>query len=103
MSWSSDTMVALKCWLGPGTVFSRSPHDEARFYSFVAHVWNDCRSLWNETEAVEIIRSEVESLHPKIDVTTLEQFAEKRMSQGTFILDFLCSVRDDNNWNLLDP
>ena len=103
MSWSSDTMVALKRWLGPGTVFTESPHDEARFYSFVAHVWNDCRSIWNEREAVEIIRSEVKSLHPELDPTSLDEFTEKRKSQGTFILDFLCSVRDDNDWNLLAP
>ena len=61
MEWSDETMVALRRWLGPGTVFTESSHDEARFYSFVAHVWNDCRSLWNETEAVEIIPSEVKA------------------------------------------
>ena len=103
MNWSDETMVALKCWLRPDTVFSGSAHDKTRFFSFVAHVWNDCRSLWDETKAAEIIRSEVKSLHPELGPTSLDEFTEKRISHGTLILDFLCSVHKDNDWNLLVP
>ncbi len=101
MSWSADTMDALRTWLGPGTAHKNHPIDNSRFFLFVGHVWHDCRGLWDEEYALEIIKREAKELHPDWGDALLDQIAERRRSEGTGILDFLCALRDAGKLNEL--
>ena len=103
MNWSADSMEALRRWLGPETAYKWHPIDDAMFYLFIGHVWRDCQSLWDEAEARDIMKREAKSLHPDWSSEFIGDFVEKRQSEGTLILDFLCALRDENKWSLVAP
>jgi hypothetical protein len=100
MAWSKQTEKALRRWLGPETWYKPHPTDDARFSVFVASVWNDEHSIWNETEACEIIRKKATELHPE-QSDLAKEVAKKRVSEGTAILDFLTHVRKEDQFSLL--
>ncbi len=100
MAWSEQTMQALEHWLGPETWYKRHPIDDARFHVFIASVWNDEHRIWDEVQAREIIRQEARRLHPGSDQLAA-QVAEKRVTEGTTILDFLWHLREEKRFGLL--
>src|SRR5262245_23442261 len=102
MAWSEQTKEALKQWLGPDTWYARHPIDDARFCIFVASVWNDEHRIWDEGMAREIIREQAKQLHPGLD-DLAEKVAEKRVSEGTTILDFLAHLQAEMRFGLLTP
>ncbi|HUT89606.1 MAG TPA: hypothetical protein VMY37_08930 [Thermoguttaceae bacterium] len=102
MTWSEQTRQALHRWLAPDTWHKRHPLDDARFSVFVASVWNDVHSLWDEAETREKIAREAIELHPECD-DLAKKVAETRVSEGTAILDFLCHLRDHGQMGLLSP
>ncbi|MCK4792922.1 MAG: hypothetical protein KAV87_54835 [Desulfobacteraceae bacterium] len=103
MSWSEDTMRALRNWLAPDTAYKEHPADDARFYLFIGHVWHDCHSIWDEEIARDTIRREARELHPEWSKELLKKFVENRKSQGTELLDFLTSLREAGKVNELIP
>ncbi len=102
MDWSKSTLEAMRHWLGPGTWHKTHPIDDARFFVFVASVWNDEHKIWDETVARERIRHEALRLHPGSD-DLAAKVAERRVSQGAIILDFLAHLREDGRFGLLTP
>lgn len=101
MKWSAQTMEALKRWLAPSTSYKWHPIDNSRFYLFIGCVWKDCQSLWDEGKSAEIMRQEALRLHPEWDKKSISEFVDKRRSEGTLILDFLCTLREENKLNSL--
>ena len=95
--WNDRTMNALRLWLDPDTWYKRQPFDDCRFYDFLAAVWNEQRTLWNEVEAREIIIREANSIHPTAASRLLIETIRKREAQGTLILDFLTHRNDSGN------
>ena len=55
MPWSEETNAALRSWLEPETWFRRRSADQRQFYVFIAHVWNERRTVWDEDTAREAI------------------------------------------------
>ncbi|KKL74448.1 hypothetical protein LCGC14_2064760 [marine sediment metagenome] len=103
MAWSDQTKEALQKWLGPETWYKEHPLDDARFSVFVASVWNDQHSIWDEPRTREIITQEAIQLHSECDEDQAKKVAEGRVSKGTAILDFLSHVRDEGQFTLLSP
>jgi hypothetical protein len=92
MAWSQQTEEALHRWLAPETWYKGHPIDDARFSVFVASVWNDAHKVWDEVRTREIIRNKAIELHPGCD-DLANEVAERRVSQGTGILDFFSHVK----------
>ena len=103
MSWSKETMKSLHTWLVKDTWYKWHPIDNVRFYLFIGHVWKDCHGLWDEATAREIMISKAKKLHPDLSPDCLDEIMEKRKSEGTLILDFLCELKDQNKLNELIP
>lgn len=103
MNWSPETMEALKHWLAPSTSYKSHECDNPRFYLFIAHVWKDCQSLWDERKSVEIMKQEAMKLHPEWDKQFIADFIEKRKSEGTLILDFMCALKDEQKLDMIAP
>ncbi|KKL07867.1 hypothetical protein LCGC14_2581710 [marine sediment metagenome] len=101
MAWSDQTKEALHQWLAPDTWYNGNPQDDARFSVFVASVWNDEHSVWDETRTRERITQEGIKLHPGCD-DLAKQVAKSRVSEGTAILDFLSHVRKKGQFALLE-
>ena len=101
MKWSPETMKALKGWLAPSTAYKRHPLDNSRFYLFIGYVWKDCQTLWEEDKAREIMKQEALKLHPEWDKKFIAEFVDKRRSEGTLILDFMCALKDEGKLNEL--
>ena len=100
MAWSEQTTKALRRWLGPETWYKSHPLDDARFSIFIACVWNDNHSTWDEPVAREVIGREAVELHPRND-DLAKEVAEKRVAEGTTILEFLCHLREQGQLSLL--
>ena len=103
MAWSEQTQRALQAWLAPETWYKGHPLDDARFSVFVASVWNDQHSVWDEVETREIITQGAIQLHAGFDDDLAKEVAERRVSEGTAILDFLLHVRKKGQFALLSP
>lgn len=101
MSWSKETMKALHTWLAPDTADKWHPIDDVRYFLFIGHVWRDCHSLWDEAVASDTIKRKAKELHPEWNDEFLEEYVEERRSKGTFILDFLCGLKDEGKLNEL--
>jgi len=93
-------MQALNDWLSPETWYKEHPIDDGRFFVFVASVWSDVHRIWDEAAAREIIASHARDLHPGFDELSTK-VAEKRVSQGTLILDFLSNLSEAQKLALL--
>ena len=102
MGWSEHTMESLRRWLAPDTWYPGNAHDDARFFVFVASVWNDAHESWDPVTAREIIASEAKRVHPGSDNLAAKVAAE-RVSEGTTILDFLSHLREQKQFGLLSP
>jgi hypothetical protein len=100
MAWSEQTKEALQRWLSPQTWYKSEPREDARFSVFVASVWNDEHSIWDETLTHEEIRNRVAELHLE-DSYLAKDVADSRVSEGTAILDFLSHVRKEGQFALL--
>jgi len=96
MSWSQQTLEMLDRWIGLDTSYKSHPIDDANFYLFVGHVWRDCRGLWDEQMAREILTRKVKELHPEWPSDLITKIVERRKSEGTLILDFLCVLKNEN-------
>jgi hypothetical protein len=94
MSWNASTIKALERWLAPETSYKEHPIDDARFYSFIAQLWSERPGLWDEGLAREEMTSTAKRLHPEWPDDLISEFVEDRKEQGTLILDFLSSLRD---------
>ncbi len=103
MAWSDQTNKALQQWLAPETWYKGHPLDDARFSVFVASVWNDEHSIWDEPQTREIITKKAIQLHPKFDAEHAKKEAESRVSEGKAILQFLLHVRKKCQFPLLSP
>ncbi len=102
MEWSDSTLEAMRRWLGPDTWHKGHPIDDGRFCVFVACVWNDEHGIWDEPLARERIRNEAVRLHPRCNDLAAE-VAERRVSEGATILDFLAHLREEGRFELLTP
>ena len=102
MSFSEETMKALRNWLGACPRPEQHPADEVRFCLFVAHVWRERKGLWDESEARGIMRATLRELHPdwRNDEYN-ERFLEHYEFVGTEILDFLSHLRDNGKLDML--
>jgi hypothetical protein len=100
MAWSEQTNEALRRWLAPETWHTSHHLDDARFSVFVASVWNDEHSIWDETLAREKIREKATELHLEHSHMA-KDVADRRVSEGTAILDFLSHVREEDQFALL--
>ncbi len=98
--WSNSTMKALHEWLAPRTWGTMHDCDMARFHVFVASVWDDIHAEWDEDEAREFMRKSAEELHPGED-RLISEVIDKRRAEGTTILRFLSSVRDEGQFALI--
>ena len=85
--------TAMKAWLGRDTVLSGHPNDEERFYDFVAAVWREKPSLWNEAAIRKEIAKTGCDLHPDWPRESIEKLATEMEPKGTTILDFLCHLK----------
>ena len=103
MVWSEQTEEALRHWLGRETWHTGHHYDDARFSVFVASVWNDEHSIWDEALAREKIREKAIELHPKFNRNLAQDEAKNRVSEGTVILKFLLDVRKKGQFSLLSP
>ena len=92
--WNENTMSALQTWLSPETWYKHHPIDDGRFYNFIVAVWDERRSLWDESLAREIMNREAKSLHPDVDPEFIAKTLDRRRSEGTLILDFLTHVKE---------
>ena len=72
------------------------------FSVFVASVWNDEHSIWDETVAREEIRKKAIELHLE-DSHLAKDVAASRVLKGTAILEFLSHVREEGQFALLSP
>lgn len=100
MAWSEQTEEALRQWLAPETWHKEHPLDDARFSVFVASVWNDEHSIWDEILTRDKIRNKATELHPKLR-DLAKDVANSRVSEGTTILDFLSHVREKGQFALV--
>jgi len=96
MTWSKETAAALDEWLGLPTSYEHHPIDDANFYLFVGHVWKDCRGLWDESMAKEILTKRAKELHSDWPPDLITKIVESRRSEGSLILDFLCALKNRN-------
>ena len=104
MAWSEQTEEALRHWLGRETWHSGHHLDNARFSVFVASVWNDEHSIWDDEALVhEKIREKAIELHPKHNRHSAEDEVARCVSKGTTILEFLLGVRENGQFSLLSP
>ncbi|OHB49716.1 MAG: hypothetical protein A2Y10_06040 [Planctomycetes bacterium GWF2_41_51] len=101
MNFSKETMNALYAWLAPETAYKWHPIDNIQYHLFIGHVWHDCRGLWDERFARDIIKNKAKELHPEWAEDLLEKFAEDHKALGTKILDFLCSLKEKGMLNEL--
>ena len=93
MSWSKKTEEALQKWLAPDTAYDGNPHDDTRFYEFVFYVWLDVCGIWDEALARQKMRQKAMELHPQWHPDTIDSLVERRISEGTLILDFLLNTK----------
>ena len=94
MSWDEETQEALRAWLGPATAHTEHHLDNARFYKFITQVWRVCQGLWDEALARDRIAAAARELHPDWPEDLVTEIVETRRQQGTLILDFLSSLRE---------
>jgi len=99
MSWSAETMKALEKWLAPETSYKKHPIDDINFYIFIGYVWKDIHNFWDESMARDTIKRKIKELHPEWPPDLIEKVTEERKSDGTIILDFLCALKDENEFN----
>jgi hypothetical protein len=100
VKWSKQTEEALRLWLSPDTWEKSHSKEDARFSVFIASVWNDEHSIWDEAEVREKIRNKAVELHPGYEELA-EEVAINRVSEGTAILNFLSHVREKDKFALL--
>ena len=105
MNWSEETKEALHGWLGRGAAYKKHPIDNERFYIFLAHVWQDCGTLWDEATAREIMKHKARELHPEAEWSDsfIDSFVRERVSEGTNILEFLVTLKAKGALNELLP
>jgi hypothetical protein len=89
-------MEMLDRWIGWDTAYEHHPIDDANFYLFIGHVWKDCRDLWDESMAREILTRRAKEVHPDWDPNLITKIVETRKAEGTLILDFLCALKNSN-------
>lgn len=101
MGWNEETQEGLRAWLAPSTAHTEHPLDSARFYRFIAQVWRVRQGIWDETLAKERMSAVARDLHPDWPESLVTEIVETRRRQGTLILDFLTSLRDQGELNTL--
>jgi len=96
MSLSQQTMEMLDRWIGLDTAYKSHPIDDANFYLFIGYVWRDSCGLWDEQMTREILKRRATELHPDWPSNLITKIVERRKSEGTLILDFLCTLKNEN-------
>jgi len=94
MNWSEEIEKALQTWLAPDTAHTSHPLDDTRFYDFILQVWIDVQGIWDESMARQKIKQKAAQLHPDWSLQMIDEFIDKRRSEGTLILDFLSNVKE---------
>lgn len=94
MNWSEEIEKALQTWLAPDTTHTSHPLDDARFYDFILQVWIDVQGIWDESMARQKIKQKAAQLHPDWSLQMIDEFIDKRRSEGTLILDFLSNAKE---------
>ena len=101
MAWSKQTQDSLNGWLARTTYNSGHRNDEAFFSAFVASVWNDEHSQWDEGQARDIIYEKAVELHPEFNKANAEEAVKYYVPKGTVILNFLLDLREKGQLSLL--
>jgi hypothetical protein len=101
MVWNEEVQAALRAWLAPSTAHTEHPLDDARFYNFIAQVWRARQGIWDETVAKERMSAAARDLHPDWPADLVSKLVETRRQQGTLILNFLASLREQGGLDTL--
>jgi hypothetical protein len=101
MSWSQETTDAMQSWLASATAYEWGPREDDKLYSFVANVWHDQKSVWDQPRTREILRNKAREIGSDPDHEHVAKAIEKGMTRGTTILDFLRHVSDSAKVSLL--
>jgi hypothetical protein len=89
MSWSQETTDAMQSWLASATANNWGPHEDDKLYSFVAGVWEDERSVWDEARTRELLQRKARELGSDPEDNHVAEAIQTGMSTGTTILEFL--------------
>lgn len=103
MPWSEETNAALRSWLEPETWFRRHSADQRRFYVFIAHVWNERRTVWNHGTARETILSVALEMHPDWDKDQLKDRLLMFYDDGALLLEFLACLAEYGSFAVPAP
>ena len=102
MNWSSQTMTAMHSWLASAASHEWGPHEDDKLYMFVAHIWHDQRSVWDEARTRDIFRNKARELGDDPDSPHVSGAIQKGLSNGTMLLEFLAQVHNSGNMSLLE-
>jgi len=101
MDWSPETMDAMQSWLASATAYNWGPHETDKLNLFVAHVWHDQRSKWDEGRTREIFRSKAQEIGSDPDSKHVLYAIQQGLSNGTMILEFLTQLAESDKMQLL--
>lgn len=94
MEWDENTLESMNRWLGMSTFHKWHPHDNGRFYEFIHAVWVQQQGLWDESEARRVLSQRAQELYPDMPVGRVSEIVEKRVAEGTLILDYLSHLEE---------
>ena len=94
-------MTAMQSWLASAARREWGPHEDDKLYLFVAHVWHDQHSVWDEARTRELFRNKARELGDDPDSEQVSRAIQEGLSRGTMLLGFLALAQSSGNMHLL--